>query len=91
MTLRAGLGIDNTPVTDEHRSVRVPSEDRTVVTLGMSYPLNDKMSIDAAYMFLKEKTSHVDRSKVAGFTPVTYSADYKGTGHLVGAQLNMKF
>jgi long-subunit fatty acid transport protein len=27
-TLRAGLGIDKTPVTDEHRSVRVPSEDR---------------------------------------------------------------
>lgn len=90
LTMRAGLGIDKTPVTDEHRSVRVPSEDRMVVTLGMSYPLNDKMSIDAAYMLLKEDTAHVDRNKVAG-VPVTYSASYKGLGHLVGVQMNMKF
>lgn len=90
-TLRAGLGIDNTPVTDEHRSVRVPSEDRMVVTLGMSYPLNDKMSIDAAYMLLKEDTAHIDRSKTTPAGPITYSADYKGLAHLIGAQLNMKF
>ncbi|MFO1373166.1 MAG: outer membrane protein transport protein [Agitococcus sp.] len=91
VTYRAGLGVDNTPVTDEHRSVRVPSEDRTVLSLGLSYPLNDKMSIDAAYMFLKEKTAHIDRVKGAGNSGVTYSADYKGVAHLIGAQLNMKF
>jgi long-subunit fatty acid transport protein len=43
--------------------VRVPSEDRTVLTLGMSYAINDKMSIDAAYMFLKEDTAHVNATK----------------------------
>ncbi|MBK8326332.1 MAG: outer membrane protein transport protein [Moraxellaceae bacterium] len=90
LTLRAGLGIDKTPVTDSHRSVRVPSEDRMVATLGLSYPINDSTSIDVAYMFLKEDTAHVDVSKT---TPgsLTYSADYKGMGHLIGAQLNMKF
>lgn len=91
LTLRAGLGIDKTPVTDAHRSVRVPSEDRTVFSLGMSYAINDKISIDAAYLFLKEDTSHVDVSKPSTNGPVTYSADYKGMGHLIGAQLNMKF
>lgn len=91
LILRAGLGIDKTPVSDHHRSVRVPSEDRTVLTLGMSYMLNDKMSIDAAYMFLKEKTAHVDVNKTTPAGPVTYSADYKGVAHLIGAQLNMKF
>jgi hypothetical protein len=44
-----------------------------------------------AYMFLKEDTAHVDLSKTTPAGPVTYSADYKGMGHLVGAQLNMKF
>jgi long-subunit fatty acid transport protein len=34
LTLRAGLGIDKTPVSDHHRSVRVPSEDRTVLSVG---------------------------------------------------------
>ena len=93
LTLRAGLGIDKTPVTDSHRSVRVPSEDRTVLSLGLSYDINDKMSIDAAYMYLKEDTAHVSASKsVASINgPITYSADYKGIAHLIGAQLNMKF
>lgn len=91
LTFRAGLGFDKTPVTDEHRSVRVPSEDRTVLSVGMSYVLNDKMSIDGAYMFLKEKTAHVDVSKTTPAGPITYSADYKGVAHLIGAQLNMKF
>jgi long-chain fatty acid transport protein len=93
LTLRAGLGIDKTPVTDSHRSVRVPSEDRTVLSVGLSYNINDKMSIDAAYMYLKEDTAHVNASKsVASINgPITYSADYKGMAHLIGAQLNMKF
>ncbi|MBK7299881.1 MAG: outer membrane protein transport protein [Moraxellaceae bacterium] len=91
LTLRAGLGIDKTPVSDSHRSVRVPSEDRMVATLGLSYPINDSTSIDVAYMFLKEDTAHVDVSKTTPAGPVTYSADYKGMGHLIGAQLNMKF
>lgn len=93
LILRAGLGIDKTPVSDHHRSVRVPSEDRTVLTVGMSYALNDKMSIDAAYMFLKEKTAHVDINKTVSSIngPISYSADYKGVAHLIGAQLNMKF
>jgi long-chain fatty acid transport protein len=93
VTLRAGLGIDKTPVSDAHRSVRVPSEDRQVVSLGMSYALNDSTSIDMAYMFLKEDTAHVNASKSVSSIngPLTYSADYKGMGHLVGAQLNMKF
>ena len=93
LTLRAGLGIDKTPVTDSHRSVRVPSEDRTVLSVGLSYDINDKMSIDAAYMYLKEDTAHVNASKSVSSIngPITYSADYKGIAHLIGAQLNMKF
>ena len=93
LTLRAGLGIDKTPVTDSHRSVRVPSEDRTVLSLGLSYDINDKMSIDAAYMYLKEDTAHVNASKSVSSIncPITYSDDYKVMAHLVGAQLNMKF
>jgi long-subunit fatty acid transport protein len=51
------------------------------------------MSIDAAYMYLKEDTAHVNASKSVSSIngPITYSADFKGMAHLVGAQLNMKF
>jgi long-subunit fatty acid transport protein len=51
------------------------------------------MSIDAAYMFLKEKQLMLMQAKAyqASMAPITYSADYKGIAHLIGTQLNMKF
>lgn len=91
LTLRAGLGIDQTPVSDAHRSVRVPSEDRTVLSLGASYVFNDKLSFDASYMYLKEKTAHVDAHKTVNGTLIQYSAEYGGMAHLIGMQMNMKF
>ncbi|PTQ90618.1 OmpP1/FadL family transporter [Agitococcus lubricus] len=90
ISLRGGIGIDKTPVSDGHRSVRVPSEDRTVISLGGSYLLNEKMSIDVGYMFLKEKTAVVDVSKISPVGPLSYSAEYSGKAHLVGVQLNLK-
>ncbi len=89
MILRAGLGIDKTPVTDAHRGVRIPSADRTVFSLGGSYQMNKQLSVDCAYMFLKEKTAHVDLSKPT--TPERYSADYSGKAHLVSVQMNYLF
>ena len=62
-----------------------------MLSVGLSYVINDKMSIDAAYMFLKEKVAHVDVSKTTPAGPITYSADYNGIAHLIGTQLNMKF
>ena len=96
LTLRAGLGIDQTPVSDAHRSVRVPSEDRTVLSLGASYVFNDTLSFDVAYMYLKEKTAQVDAHKTlknpdGSTTLITYSAEYGGMAHLMGMQMNMKF
>ncbi|MBK9186767.1 MAG: outer membrane protein transport protein [Moraxellaceae bacterium] len=70
LTLRAGLGIDKTPVSDSHRSVRVPSEDRTVLTVGLSYAINDKMSIDVAYMFLKKKLRMLMSAKRTPMAPL---------------------
>lgn len=89
IVLRSGIGIDKTPVTDAHRGVRIPSEDRTFLALGGSYQLNQQMSMDVAYMYLTEKTAHVDISKPT--TPESYSADFHGKAHIVSVQMNLKF
>jgi long-subunit fatty acid transport protein len=59
----------------------------------MSYAFNDSTSIDVAYLFLKEDTAHVelDNSPASTNGSLTYSADYKGMGHLIGLQTNLKF
>ena len=50
LTLRAGIGFDETPTNDEHRTPRLPDNDRTVYTFGLTWNASERLSIDAAYM-----------------------------------------
>ena len=47
--LRAGLGWDQTPVTDKWRMVQLPDEDRYLVGVGFNYRMNDAASLDVGY------------------------------------------
>lgn len=71
LTLRAGMAYDNTPVAPEHRSVRLPSADRYIVSIGAGYKLSPTQTIDASYSYLQEETAEV-RQAASG-----YSADYR--------------
>ncbi len=46
--LRTGYAYDQSPVTDEYRTARVPSSDRQWFTLGMNYAVNNDFSFDIA-------------------------------------------
>jgi len=52
--LRAGYAFDESPVTDEYRTARVPSSDRQWVTAGAQYIVDANWSFDlgAAYLFM---------------------------------------
>lgn len=54
LALRAGYAYDQSPVTDEYRTARVPSSDRQWVTLGLQYVVTPELSFDvgAAYLFM---------------------------------------
>jgi long-chain fatty acid transport protein len=49
MTWRAGIGWDQSPVTDHFRTVGVPDTDRYMVGVGAGYQFNPMASVDAAY------------------------------------------
>ncbi|WP_016856367.1 OmpP1/FadL family transporter [Halomonas smyrnensis] len=50
-TLRAGLGIDETPVPDaQHRTPRVPDADRRWASLGATYQPTENLGITAGYL-----------------------------------------
>lgn len=48
-TLRGGLGWDQSPVTDQYRSVALPDQDRYIVALGVGYAFSERMTLDCAY------------------------------------------
>ncbi len=54
IALRTGYAYDQSPVSDEYRTARVPSSDRQWITAGVQYVLNNDLSFDVAagYLFM---------------------------------------
>jgi long-chain fatty acid transport protein len=49
LTLRGGVGWDQSPVDDHYRTVSLPDQDRYMVGLGFGYKFNEALSLDGAY------------------------------------------
>lgn len=84
LQLRGGIAYDNTPVNPAFRSVRVPSADRYIASLGAGYALSPTLSIDASYSYLQEKKA-TTAPDAAGYT-----ADFHNHAHVFGLQFTQK-
>ena len=51
-TLRAGAGIDASPIPDETRNPRIPDADRTWISFGFTVQATESLSISASYAHL---------------------------------------
>ncbi|MCO7246572.1 outer membrane protein transport protein [Halomonas sp. Mc5H-6] len=94
LALRAGLTLDMTPTNDDDRSVRIPSDDRRIFSLGAGWTPTDDVTIDVAYSYLTERGTFVEQERtdlLNGAGGATYSADYKNEAHGFGAQLTYRF
>ncbi|REH37573.1 long-chain fatty acid transport protein [Paraperlucidibaca baekdonensis] len=89
LTLRAGLAYDNSPVAPADRSVRLPSADRYIASLGAGYKLTPTQTIDASYSYVQEQTAEV--RKAAGGGLPGYSADYRNRASVYGVQFTQQF
>ncbi len=49
LTLRAGVAYDESPVDSSNATLRIPDADRTWLSLGASYVLNDTYTLDLGY------------------------------------------
>ncbi|WP_302139625.1 OmpP1/FadL family transporter [Halomonas alkalicola] len=101
LALRAGITLDFTPTNNDRRSVRIPSDDRRIFSIGAGWSPTDDLTLDFAYSYLTERGTSVSQeredllaSEATGGVPVggaTYSADYKNEAHGFGAQLTYRF
>jgi len=60
LTLRGGIAYDQTPIPDATRTPRIPGNDRTWISAGVSYAVTPGISLDAGYTHI-----FVDNSTVA--------------------------
>lgn len=89
LELRAGLAYDNSPVTPTERSVRLPSGDRRVASIGAGYKLSPTQTVDFAYSYLDEEKAEVRRPAAAPFPG--YSADFHNRASIYGLQFTQTF
>lgn len=62
LTLRSGIAFEKSPVTDDVRTPRLPDNDRFWLSAGLSYKVNNKITLDAAYSHLFVKSTSVSNS-----------------------------
>jgi long-chain fatty acid transport protein len=78
LTLRAGLGFEQSPITDRERTPRIPDADRTWVSVGASYQVTPKLSFDLAYTHVFVDDANINISAASG-NPWFSGATYIGT------------
>ncbi|WP_027590878.1 outer membrane protein transport protein [Pseudomonas sp. RL] len=98
--LRAGLAVDESPTNDAHRTTRIPVSDRTIVSFGAGWNINQDMTLDLAYSYLIEDEGEVNQAATSIPTPPlgapltiqpAYSAKYENSAHGLAAQLTYRF
>jgi long-chain fatty acid transport protein len=93
LKVRTGLAYDETPISDEYRTPRIPGTDRLWVSLGLGYQINEKMNIDCAYTHL-----FVENSKMEKFTTTpedtargTVVGEFENVVDIASVQLTYNF
>ena len=87
--LRSGLAYDETPIpSPEFRTARIPGNDRTWLSFGMTYTLDTESSIDVGYSHLFIDDVPIDNADATG---AILSGQYDAAVDILSVQWNKKF
>ena len=87
-TFRAGFALDETPTNDTTRTPRLPDNDRTLFSLGMTWNASEALSIDAAYQRINIDDPKINVVSSSGSHLV---GQYSGHADLYGVALQYRF
>ncbi|WP_157967634.1 OmpP1/FadL family transporter [Cohaesibacter intestini] len=90
LTLRGGLGWEKSPIPDNHRNLRLPDADRLWASLGASYNVSDKFSVDVGYshLFIKDD---VKVSGAIGGGAISYAGTADSAADIVSVAMRYKW
>lgn len=85
LQIRFGYLFDNNPVLDKYSEPLLPDADRNGANIGIGYKINENLSVDVSYLFLKfaERT-------VTG-TEVQFDGTYQANANLIGINFGYQF
>ena len=82
-TLRTGFAFDQTPVSDQHRTPRIPDANRYWLSIGATWKPTPRLAFSAAYSHLFVDGSTVDLSSL--------QASYNNQINILSAQATLSF
>ncbi|MDO6462322.1 outer membrane protein transport protein [Granulosicoccaceae sp. 1_MG-2023] len=89
LTLRAGLAFDEEAIPDdEHRTPRIPGNDRFWITLGAGYKVNRNLTLDVGYAHLSMSDTDMSHDDGNGYT---VTGEYSGGANILSGQLTWNF
>ncbi|HEY4981861.1 MAG TPA: outer membrane protein transport protein [Pseudolabrys sp.] len=94
LALRAGVGFEKSPITDQVRTPRLPDNDRTWLSLGATYQWTRSLSFDFAYSHLFVKNTPINISADSGnpwFSGVSYVGSVSSHADIVSLALKYRW
>lgn len=90
LTLRAGLAFDESPSSDDNRTLRIPDSDRIWLSIGASVQLNPCYKLDLGYTHIFAKDSDIEFLH-AGGNDKQFSGTASGDVNLFGLGISGSF
>lgn len=91
LTLRTGYAYDNSPIKNEHRTLRIPTGDMRFYSLGGSYIFNEYASLDLGYSYVVQSRTGINDTRT--FEGQPFTARVVGSseiqGNIFAAQMNV--
>jgi len=88
VTLRGGLGYDQTPISNTYRNIQLPDNNRYVIALGGHYQACKSVGFDLGWThFFMNKASISPPPQVTGDQVVVTNGNVKGGGDVIGGQI----
>jgi long-chain fatty acid transport protein len=87
-TIRFGLAYDQSPISHEYRTPRIPTNDRWWITFGVGWQISQTVAVDVSYMHVFISDGPVDQTTVTG---QRLKGTFEGSANVLGAQLTLDF
>ena len=93
-TLRTGVAYDESPIPDpQHRTPRIPGNDRTWLSFGLTYVMSPALIMDVGYSHLFVDDSKINHTLESSQAPLnaTLNGSYEASVDIISAQLTWNY
>src|SRR3990167_3535191 len=91
LTIKAGVGYDESPARSAYRNVQLPDQNRFAVAAGLHYQFLPDLGADIGYMHLFIRKANINLTQAVSNEEVTTIGSTQGSANLYGLQVTWDF